>query len=133
MEIEFYSKGNAVRDSKGNPVKTSNALKDEEEPKKKPTLEEQRKGAEMWNSFMGSMGKEGMKVPVPGVSENNNKHYYQLIKAFNNLTNVPVLVNTSLNLPGEVLVETLYDLYCMFTESDLKYIYLPEIKKIIIK
>ena len=66
------SKGNAVRDSKGNPVKTSNALKDEEEPKKKPTLEEQRKGAEMWNSFMGSMGKEGMKVPVPGVSENNN-------------------------------------------------------------
>tara|TARA_S200000501_G_scaffold372298_1_gene417027 strand:- start:101 stop:2902 length:2802 start_codon:yes stop_codon:yes gene_type:complete len=66
------SKGNTIKDSKGNPVKTSNALKDEEEPKKKPTLEEQRKGAEMWNSFMGSMGKDGMKVPVPGVSENNN-------------------------------------------------------------
>jgi len=73
------------------------------------------------------------KSRIQTVSENNNKHYYQLIKAFNNLTNVPVLVNTSLNLPGEVLVETLYDLYCMFTESDLKYIYLPEIKKIIIK
>ena len=66
------SKGNAVRDSKGNPVKTSNALKEEQEPKKPPTLEEQRKGAEMWNSFMGKMGKDGMKVPVPGVSENNN-------------------------------------------------------------
>ena len=66
------SKGNTIKDSKGNPVKTSNALKDEQEPKKKPTLEEQRKGAEMWNSFMGSMGKDGMKVPVPGVSENNN-------------------------------------------------------------
>ena len=66
------SKGNAVRDSKGNPVKTSNALKEDQEPKKPPTLEEQRKGAEMWNSFMGSMGKDNMKVPVPGVAENNN-------------------------------------------------------------
>jgi hypothetical protein len=66
------SKGNAVRDSKGNPVKTSNALKEEQEPKKPPTPEEQRKGAEMWNSFMGSMGKDNMKVPVPGVATNNN-------------------------------------------------------------
>jgi len=73
------------------------------------------------------------KSRIQTVSQKNNKHYYELIKAFNNITGVPVLVNTSLNLPGEVLVETMYDLYCMFTESDLKYIYLPEIKKIIVK
>ena len=66
------SKGNPVRDSKGNPVKTSKALKEDQEPKKPPSPEEQRKGAEMWNSFMGSMGKDNMKVPVPGVAENNN-------------------------------------------------------------
>ncbi len=65
------SKGNAVKDSKGNPVKTSKALKEDQEPKKPPSPEEQRKGAEMWNSFMGSMGKDNMKVPVPGVAENN--------------------------------------------------------------
>ena len=70
---------------------------------------------------------------IQTVSTKNNEHYYNLIKAFNELTQIPILVNTSLNLPGEVLVETMYDLYCMFTESDLKYIYLPEIKKIIIK
>jgi predicted NodU family carbamoyl transferase len=43
------------------------------------------------------------------------------------------LVNTSLNLPGDVLVETFQDLKNMFQKSNLRYIYLPEIQKIICK
>jgi predicted NodU family carbamoyl transferase len=46
---------------------------------------------------------------------------------------VPILINTSLNLPGEVLVETLNDLKNMFENSDLNYIYLPEIDTLIEK
>ena len=70
---------------------------------------------------------------IQTVSKKNNLHYYNLINSFNKLTNVPMLINTSLNLPGEVLVETLNDLKNMFEKSNLKYIYLPEINTLIQK
>ena len=46
---------------------------------------------------------------------------------------MPILVNTSLNLPGEVLVETMLDLKELFDNSKLNYIYLPEVNKLIKK
>jgi carbamoyltransferase len=70
---------------------------------------------------------------IQTVKKEQNLHFYNLLSAFENLTNVPMLVNTSLNLPGEVLVETLYDLKELFENSNLKYIYLPEIGKLISK
>jgi predicted NodU family carbamoyl transferase len=70
---------------------------------------------------------------IQTVKKEQNIHFYNLLCAFENLTNVPMLVNTSLNLPGEVLVETLYDLKELFENSNLKYIYLPEIDKLISK
>jgi predicted NodU family carbamoyl transferase len=70
---------------------------------------------------------------IQTVKKEQNLHFYNLLSAFENLTNVPMLVNTSLNLPGEVLVETLYDLKELFENSNLKYIYLPEINKLICK
>ncbi len=70
---------------------------------------------------------------IQTVTKSNNQNYYNLIKSFYKLTNIPLVINTSLNLPGEVLVETMYDLYNLFNNSPLKYIYLPEINKIIIK
>jgi predicted NodU family carbamoyl transferase len=73
------------------------------------------------------------KSRIQTVSKKDNEHYYNLLKSFNEKLKIPLLVNTSLNLPGEVLVETMYDLYELFTKSNLKYIYLPEIKKIILK
>ena len=60
-------------------------------------------------------------------------HFYNLLKTFYKLTGVPILVNTSLNLPGEVLVETMLDLKELFDNSKLNYIYLPEINKLIKK
>jgi carbamoyltransferase len=70
---------------------------------------------------------------IQTVKKTQNLHFYNLIKEFEKITKVPILINTSLNLPGEVLVETLYDMREMFTNSNLKYIYLPEINKIICK
>jgi len=70
---------------------------------------------------------------IQTVTEKDNLHYYNLIKAFDKLTNVPILINTSLNLPGEVLVETMQDLKDLFDNSNLNYIYLPEIGKMIKK
>jgi len=70
---------------------------------------------------------------IQTVSKKNNLHYYNLIKAFDKLTTIPILINTSLNLPGEVLVETVQDLKDLFDESQLNYIYLPEIGKMIKK
>ena len=40
------------------------------------------------------------------VNQETNPHYYNLIKAFGNLTGVPVLLNTSLNGNGQPILET---------------------------
>jgi len=65
--------------------------------------------------------------------DQTNKHYYNLLREVYKVTKVPMLVNTSLNLPGEVLVETMQDLKDLFDKSPLNYIYLPEIGKMIKK
>ena len=73
------------------------------------------------------------KSRIQTVSKENNSNYYDLIKSFEKITDIPVLINTSLNLPGDTLVETLNDLKFLFDNSNLNYIYLPEIKKLIKK
>jgi len=57
--------------------------------------------------------------------------YYNLISEFEKLTNVPIVLNTSLNLPGHVLCEDHYDLYKIFKNSSLNYCWLPDEKKLI--
>jgi len=64
---------------------------------------------------------------VQTVSEENNKHYYELIKAYKDITGVPVIFNTSFNLAGHPLVETLQDALSTIYSSKLKYLYLPEL------
>jgi carbamoyltransferase len=70
---------------------------------------------------------------LQAVKKEHNKNYYNLIKEFKKQTKFPYVLNTSLNLPGYTLVEDLFDLCYIFENSDLKYIWLPEIKKVIIK
>lgn len=70
---------------------------------------------------------------VQTVSEDSNKHYYELIKAFKDITGVPVLFNTSFNLAGDPLVETLHDALNTLYQSKLKYIYLPELDLLVEK
>ena len=53
---------------------------------------------------------------------------FDLIKCFYERTGVPLLFNTSFNLAGEPLVETIDDALMTLKNSDLKYLYLPENK-----
>jgi carbamoyltransferase len=70
---------------------------------------------------------------LQAVTPFHNLNYYNLIKSFFKKTKIPILLNTSLNLPGETIVEDLTDLKNMFVNSSLKYAWLPDIKKLIIK
>jgi carbamoyltransferase len=68
---------------------------------------------------------------IQTVNPEQNKHYYDLIKAFKEESGVPILFNTSFNLGGEPLVETLDDAIWTLQQSDIEYLYLPEHSKLI--
>lgn len=63
---------------------------------------------------------------VQTVTEEQNEHFYKLIKEFKEITGVPILFNTSFNLAGDPLVETLEHALDTLYKSKLKYLYLPE-------
>ena len=70
---------------------------------------------------------------IQTVSSNQNQNYYNLIKCFYKRTDVPLLFNTSFNLAGEPLVETLEDAIQTLENSELKFLYLPENKILLSK
>lgn len=70
---------------------------------------------------------------VQTVSKLENKHYYCLIEAFKNLTGIPILFNTSFNLAGDPLVETIDDAITTLNKSNIKYLYLPELSVLVTK
>ena len=63
---------------------------------------------------------------IQTVTEDVNAHYYGLIKEFFEQTGCPIIFNTSFNLGGEPLVETLDDALRTLANSDIEYLYLPE-------
>ena len=69
---------------------------------------------------------------IQTVTEEQNKHYYDIIKEWYDATGCPIIFNTSFNLGGEPLVETLDDAIRTLATSDVEYLYLPEYNKIII-
>ena len=68
---------------------------------------------------------------IQTVNKEQNLHYYNLISAFNLLTGTPILFNTSFNLGGDPLVETLEDAIETLRRSEMEYLYLPEINKLV--
>ena len=68
---------------------------------------------------------------IQTVTPEQNEHYYNLINAFDKITEVPILFNTSFNLGGDPLVETLEDALLTLRKSDIEYMYLPEIQKLV--
>lgn len=70
---------------------------------------------------------------VQTVKKEQNEHYYNLIKAFNDLTGVPILFNTSFNLAGDCIVETIDDALRTIRYSDIQYLYLPEFSLLVKK
>lgn len=68
---------------------------------------------------------------IQTVTEQQNQHFYNLIKKFYDKTEVPILFNTSFNLGGDPLVETLEDAVATLEKSDIEYLFLPEYGKLI--
>ena len=87
--------------------------------------------------------KEGVEEKIPSiihvdgscriqtVTEEDNPLYYRIIKQFKEKTGCPIIFNTSFNLGGEPLVETLDDAIWTLEQSDIQYLYLPEYGKLI--
>ena len=83
--------------------------------------------------------KEGIAEKIPSiihvdgtcriqtVTEEDNYHYYHLIKTFKEKEGCPIVFNTSFNLGGDPLVETLDDAVKTLQKSMLEHLYLPEL------
>lgn len=63
---------------------------------------------------------------IQTVTREQNKNYYDLINAFYQKTGVPMIFNTSFNLGGEALVETIEDAIDTCNRSEINYLYIPE-------
>ena len=87
--------------------------------------------------------KDGVKDKIPSIihvdgtcriqtiNELQNPNYYELIREFKKQTNIPIIFNTSFNLGGQPLVETLEDAFETLLKSNIEYLYLPEFKLLI--
>lgn len=63
---------------------------------------------------------------IQTVNEEQNKHYYRLIKAFYELTGIPMVLNTSFNLAGDTIVDNMQDAWNTCMGAPIKYLYCPE-------
>ncbi len=56
---------------------------------------------------------------IQTVLEKTNRKYYKLLKKFNEITNCPILINTSFNIRGEPIVNTPEEAFNCFMGTDL--------------
>jgi carbamoyltransferase len=61
---------------------------------------------------------------VQTVDEISNPIFYDLLTQFEELTNLPVLINTSFNTRGEPIVYSPYDALLTFARSEIDVLYL---------
>ena len=59
---------------------------------------------------------------IQTVDRDTNPLFYDLIAAFDRLTGVPVIINTSFNVRGEPIVCTLADAYRCFVQTGMDYL-----------
>ena len=69
---------------------------------------------------------------VQTLKKEQNINYYNLIESFHKKTDVPILLNTSLNLGGDCIAEEFNDALYILRNSQINYLYLPELKILII-
>jgi carbamoyltransferase len=68
---------------------------------------------------------------VQTVSQEQNKHLYDLINVYYKKTNTPMLMNTSFNAKDEPIVETVDDAINCCKKIKIKYLYFPQAKILI--
>ena len=59
---------------------------------------------------------------IQTINKNTNPKFYKLLKEFNNLTNCPILINTSFNVRGEPIVCSPEDSYRCFMRTEMDYL-----------
>ena len=78
---------------------------------------------------------EDKKAEIPGVVHEDGTtrvqtvssgKYYEVIKEFYEVTGIPMVMNTSFNLAGEPLVETVEEALNTLTGADFQYLYLAD-------
>tara|TARA_B100001939_G_scaffold190319_1_gene163797 strand:+ start:4189 stop:4812 length:624 start_codon:yes stop_codon:yes gene_type:complete len=67
---------------------------------------------------------------IQTVTEQQNPNYYNLIKGFYERTGCPIIFNTSFNLGGEAICETIYDAIDTCNRSLINHLYVPEDQEI---
>ena len=70
---------------------------------------------------------------IQTITLEQNYHFFKLIEEFYKTTNVPMLLNTSFNLAEHPLVETFEHAIQSLNDSELEYLYLPEIETLMSK
>ena len=60
------------------------------------------------------------------VSKSSTTLYYELINQFYKITGVPIVINTSMNVMGEPIVNTPEQAYSMITKTDMDYLVMGE-------
>lgn len=70
---------------------------------------------------------------VQTVNSAQNKNLHSLLTVWCEKTGVPVLLNTSFNLAGQPLVENLVDAVLTLLNSQIDYLWLPDIGKLVSK
>jgi carbamoyltransferase len=70
---------------------------------------------------------------IQTVAKQDNKHFYELINEFYKITDIPILLNTSFNLAGNAIVETLEDALKIIHNSYIDFLYLPELEILVKK
>ena len=63
---------------------------------------------------------------IQTVNREQNKNYYDLIEALYKRSGIPIVFNTSFNLHGESMVETIYDAIHTCNHSEINHLYVPE-------
>ena len=70
---------------------------------------------------------------VQTVSTEDNNNFYKVIYEFYKITGIPIILNTSFNLAGDTICETLEDSLKTLYNSDIDFLYLPEISALVYK
>jgi len=68
---------------------------------------------------------------IQTVSAERNKNFYSLLEDFYEITDIPLLLNTSFNIAGDPIVETIFDAIATLRKSNIEYLYLPDVKQLI--
>tara|TARA_B100000902_G_C27294861_1_gene909317 strand:+ start:732 stop:2432 length:1701 start_codon:yes stop_codon:yes gene_type:complete len=73
----------------------------------------------------------GNTCRIQTLTREQNESYYDLIDEFYRRTGVPILLNTSFNLSGDTIAETIDDAIITLERSEIEYLYLPECAKLL--